>query len=100
MRFFASDTQPSRKGKEMIFAQADLETVDRHIAECEEKVLEQEQKLTLLRMNGLETELAENILTAFYETLLIHHANRDMIASHLEGQCGRRRGFPEFDCDL
>ncbi|MGY5811715.1 hypothetical protein ACXHXG_28930 [Rhizobium sp. LEGMi198b] len=95
MRFFASDTQPSGKGKEMIFTQADLEMVDRHIAECEQQVLEQEQKLTLLRMKGLDTELAEDIPAAFYETLLIHHANRDVIASHLEQQCGRRRSFSE-----
>ncbi|MBB5577665.1 MULTISPECIES: hypothetical protein [Rhizobium] len=67
-----------------MFTQADLKMVDHHIAECEQQVLEQERKPTLLRKGSLDTELAEHILAAFYETLLIHYANRDMIAFHLD----------------
>ncbi|WP_104825679.1 hypothetical protein [Rhizobium sp. NXC24] len=67
----------------MIFTQADLDMVDRHIAESEEQVLRQERKVTVLRMQHLDTALAENILKVFYETLLIQNANRDLFAAHL-----------------
>ncbi|AVA23796.1 hypothetical protein NXC24_PA00150 (plasmid) [Rhizobium sp. NXC24] len=67
----------------MIFTEADLDVVNRHIAESEEQVSRQERKVTLLRMQHLDTELAESVLRVFYETLLIHNANRDMIAAHL-----------------
>ncbi|AYG76923.1 hypothetical protein [Rhizobium sp. CCGE532] len=67
----------------MIFTQADLDIANGHIAESEEQVSRQERKVTVLRMQHLDTELAENILTVFYETLLIHNASRDMIAAQL-----------------
>ena len=67
----------------MSFTLSDLETADRHVARAEKHVLEQEERLSNLRLKGADTTLAEELLTEFNASLKLHRTDRDYIAAEL-----------------
>lgn len=66
------------------YTAADLAMADRHIAEGEAHIVEQEQRLTDLEMQGLPTKEAERLLTLLNETQVEHRNHREAIATALE----------------
>ncbi|MBB4570937.1 hypothetical protein [Rhizobium leucaenae] len=69
----------------MAYTQTDLDMAERHIAEGEQHISDQEMIITKLRIRHLDTEVAEEVLAAFNEMLQVHRHHRDVIAAGLEG---------------
>ena len=65
------------------YTQADVDMADRHIAEGERHIVQQEELVTRLRMQALPTEEAENLLDLFNSTMVEHHAHRAAILEAL-----------------
>lgn len=60
----------------MPHTETDLQMADRHIAEGERHVVQQEELITRLRAQGLPTGQAEEFLAEFQSTLNRHRAHR------------------------
>lgn len=73
------------------YTQADLEMADRHIAEGECHIVQQEALITRLRMHALSTEEAEKLLALFNSTQTGHRAHRVAIAAALEADALSRK---------
>ncbi len=69
----------------MAYSAADLELVDRHIAQGERHIIAQEALISRLQSRGLPTDKAELLLRRFQETLREHHEHRDHISEQLFG---------------
>jgi hypothetical protein len=67
----------------MTYTQADLDMADRHIAQGERHVVNQERIISELSAHDQSTELAEQLLEEFRETLRQHRLHRDRIAEDL-----------------
>ena len=67
----------------MSFTLSDLETAERHVAQAEKHVVDQEELLSGLRMRGADTTLAEELLAEFNASLKLHRSDRDHIAAEL-----------------
>ena len=65
------------------YTQSDLRMADRHIAEGERHIVQQERILTSLRLKGYPTANAETLLTMLNDTQAEHRKHRDAIASAL-----------------
>jgi hypothetical protein len=68
----------------MSYTQADLDMANRHVAEGERHVAEQEARITLLRMHGHPTTDAEELLATFLNTLAAHRSLRSEIEASLK----------------
>ncbi|HVU29188.1 MAG TPA: hypothetical protein VHE36_02200 [Sphingomicrobium sp.] len=68
----------------MAYSKADLELVERHVAQGEQHIIRQEELISRLRSRGLPTEEAEKLLKGFQESLHEHRAHRDRIAEALD----------------
>ncbi|AVA25189.1 hypothetical protein [Rhizobium sp. NXC24] len=68
----------------MAYTQADLDMTERHIAQGEQHISDQEIMITKLRIGHIDTEGAERMLVIFNQMLQIHRRHRDMIAAALE----------------
>ncbi|WP_374297021.1 hypothetical protein [Sphingomonas sp.] len=66
------------------YTRADLDMVDRHIAQGERHIVQQEQRVTSLRLKQLPTAAAEAQLVALNATLVQHRAHRSAIAEALD----------------
>jgi hypothetical protein len=66
------------------YTQADLQAAERHIAQGEQHIVQQEELLTSLRLKGLPTARAEELLSLFNKTQVEHRSHRDAIAAALE----------------
>jgi len=66
------------------YTQADVDMADRHIAEGERHIAQQEELLTRLRMQAHPTEEAENLLDLFNSTMVEHRAHRAAIVEALK----------------
>ena len=67
---------------------AHLGKADKHIAEGECTVTEQEVRIERLRADGQDTSAHENVLATFRDVLAQHRAHRALILgriAHLEG---------------
>ena len=73
------------------YTRADLEMADRHIAQGERHIVQQEQLVTSLRLKQLPTAAAEAQLVTLNATLVQHRAHRAAIAEALNAT-GRRSG--------
>lgn len=71
----------------MAYSPADLEMVDRHIAQGERHVSQQEELVERLRSHGLPTEQAELLLEEF-RSLLVQHREHRAIMLHDVGDPG------------
>ena len=58
---------------------------ERHVAEGERHIVQQEQLLSSLRINGLPTAKAEKFLGLLYETQVEHRKHLEAIAAAIEG---------------
>jgi hypothetical protein len=67
----------------MSYTQADLNMAELRIAEGEEHIVRQERVLTRLRAAGARTEIAEDLMAEFRESLQQHREHRDRIAKEL-----------------
>lgn len=67
----------------MSFTLSDLELAERHVARAEKHILEQEERLSNLRLKGADTTLAEELLAEFNASLKLHRGDRDLIAAEL-----------------
>jgi negative regulator of genetic competence, sporulation and motility len=67
----------------MAYSSADLEMVDRHIAQGERHVTQQEELVARLRSHGLPTDEAENLLEEFRALLLQHREHRRVMLGDL-----------------
>ena len=65
------------------YTHSDLLMADRHIAEGERHIVQQELILTSLRLKGHSTDEAETLLTILNDTQAEHRKHRDAIASAL-----------------
>lgn len=68
------------------YTQADVEMADRHIAEGEQHILRQEELITRLRMQSLQTGEAEKLLAVFNSTMAEHRAHRAAIKEALRAE--------------
>lgn len=66
----------------------DLRMADRHVALGEQHVVQQEELVSRLRLDGLPTGDAEQILATFQSLLEDHRRHRDLIADGLEPGMG------------
>jgi hypothetical protein len=66
------------------YTQADLDMAERHIAQGEQHIVEQEERLTALRTKGLPTAEAEKLLSLLNETQVEHRNHRDAIATAIQ----------------
>jgi hypothetical protein len=59
-------------------AETELQMVQRHVAQGERHLVQQEGLFTRLRLGGLPTDVAQELLTSFRTTLASHreHLNR------------------------
>ena len=67
----------------MAYTPADLETAERHIAQAEQDIAEQERLVSRLRLKGLPTEAADELLSTYRSLLEMHRDHRDAIEDHL-----------------
>jgi hypothetical protein len=67
----------------MAYTPADLQMAELHVAEGQRHVLQQEELVSRLRLRGLPTEEAENLLSSFWSILQIHRQCRDLIEAQL-----------------
>ena len=67
------------------FNSNDLELAERHVSEAEQHLLSQEQVISRLRLSGESSELAEDVLRTFEESLTIKRRDRDLISAQLAG---------------
>ena len=77
------------------YTRADLDMADRHIAQGERHIVQQEQLVTSLRLKQLPTAAAEAQLVTLNATLVQHRAHRAAIAEALDAALnptGRRSG--------
>ncbi|HWJ39182.1 MAG TPA: hypothetical protein VNR86_10535 [Sphingomicrobium sp.] len=63
----------------------DLRMAKRHVSLGEQHVVQQEELITRLRLEGLPTGDAEQLLATFQSTLKEHRRHRDIIAAELRG---------------
>lgn len=70
----------------MPYTSADLDMVERHIAQGERHVALQEELITRLSSLGLPTEAAEDLLEEFRATLRQHRSHQALIAAALAHQ--------------
>jgi hypothetical protein len=66
------------------YSAADLEMVDRHIADGERHILLQEELISRLKSRGLPTDVAEDLLEEFWATLRQHRGHRSMMVSNMD----------------
>jgi hypothetical protein len=66
------------------YTQATLAMADRHIAQGERLIVEQEELLSSLLLKGLPTKEGEKLLALINETQVEHRQHRDAIAAALE----------------
>jgi len=69
----------------MAYTMADIEMVDRHIAQGERHIVQQEHLISRLRERGLPTAEAEDLLQRFRESLHEHRAHRELMWVSLSG---------------
>lgn len=69
----------------MAYTMADLELVERHIAQGERHIVAQEELISRLRSRGLPTDKAESLLKQFHETLRDHYSHRDVMRTAVYG---------------
>ena len=69
----------------MAYTAADLEMADRHIAQGERHVIQQEKLVLRLRSHGLPTDDAEMLLEEFRALLLEHRSHRELMLHDLGG---------------
>lgn len=77
------------------YTRADLDMADRHIAQGERHIVQQEQLVTSLRLKQLPTAAAEAQLVTLNATLVQHRAHRAAIAEALDAALnatGRQSG--------
>ena len=67
----------------MSYTQQDLDMAVRHVDEGERHVVQQERILSELRLRGQPTDMAENLLGEFRQTLEQHKEHRDYIEASL-----------------
>lgn len=70
----------------MAYSAADLEMVDRHIAQGERHVAQQEELVARLRSHGLPIDEAERLLEDFRAFLKQHRAHRELMLQDLAGK--------------
>ena len=63
----------------MAFTLAEMRMVDDHIAQGEKHVTRQKELIAWLKGRGHSTDLAEQLLAAFQQTLRQHRAHRNKI---------------------
>jgi hypothetical protein len=68
----------------MVYTQADLDMANRHIAEGENHIVDQERVVNRLVAVGVSTEAAESLLSEFNHTLKKHREHRDRVAEGLQ----------------
>jgi hypothetical protein len=69
----------------MAYSSADLEMVNRHIAQGERHVVQQEELITRLRAQGIPTDEAEQFLAEFQLLLRQHRDHRSTIVKDIDG---------------
>ncbi|MFL6736367.1 MAG: hypothetical protein ACJ8F4_04835 [Sphingomonas sp.] len=69
----------------MAYTKAVLDLVDRHIAQGERHIIQQEELISRLRIRGLPAAAAEALLLQFRDALHEHRTHRDRIAEDLYG---------------
>ncbi|MBB4570594.1 hypothetical protein [Rhizobium leucaenae] len=67
----------------MVYTTADLELANRHVLLGEKHIIDQEMLITKLMAKGLDTAVAESLLSLFVDMLNIHRDRRDRIAATL-----------------
>ena len=67
------------------YTASDLEMVDRHIAQGERHVSQQEKLVLRLKSHGLPTDEAEQFLEDFRAMLLQHRSHREAMLHDLAG---------------
>jgi hypothetical protein len=68
----------------MAYTRAELEMVDRHIAQGERHVVQQEELITRLSQRGLPTAQAELVLAGFQSALRTHWEHRTAMIDSME----------------
>jgi hypothetical protein len=68
----------------MAYTAADLQMVDRHVAQGERHIVQQEELISRLIQHGLPTADAELMLADFHDTLRVHREHRDAIVAAME----------------
>lgn len=61
---------------------------ERHVSEGERHVVQQEELISRLKLEGLPTSEAEQLLKMFQALLIDHRKHRDLIAAELGGEAG------------
>ena len=67
-----------------VYTAADLRMVDKHIAQGERHVVQQEELISRLLSRGLPTDQAEDLLAAFGATLHEHRSHRALMVRSME----------------
>jgi hypothetical protein len=66
-----------------VYTAADLEMVNKHIAQGERHIVQQEELITRLRSKGLPTDQAEELLAEFEATLHEHRSHRTLMMTSM-----------------
>ena len=64
----------------------DLRMAKHHVSLGEQHIVQQEELITRLRLEGLPTGDAEQLLATFQSALKEHKKHRDIIAAELSGE--------------
>ena len=70
----------------MAYSSADIRMADRHIAQGERHIVQQEELISRLRSRGLPTDQAEDLLAEFEATLHQHRDHRTLMMISLGGE--------------
>ena len=63
--------------------ETELEMAERHVAAAELHLVQQEELVSRLKLDGLPTESADELLSIFRSTLMCHRQHRDRILAEL-----------------
>ncbi|HEX8839517.1 MAG TPA: hypothetical protein VF750_03490 [Sphingomicrobium sp.] len=66
-----------------MYTAADIQMVDKHIAQGERHIVQQEELISRLRSRGLPTDQAEELLAEFEATLHEHRSHRTLMLSSM-----------------